>query len=78
MRDKLAATPKKSNYRVTVLKIVLNFAEKKPLTLGLPASWRNPASKVEKLEEGPGFRQWPDNLISAFRTEAAPELRWLM
>ncbi len=78
MRDKLAATPRKSNYRVSVLKIVLNFAEGRLLTLGLPASWRNPASKVEKLEEGPGYRQWPDNLIAASRETAPTEVRWLI
>lgn len=78
MRDKLAATPRTANYRVAVLKIVLNFAERRRLALGLPLGWRNPAAKVEKLEEGPGYRQWPDNLIAKFRETVTPEIRWLM
>ena len=48
-------------------------------TFGLPQHWMNPAMGWERLEEtGPGYPQWPDNLISAFRERAYPELRWLM
>jgi integrase len=78
MRDKLAATPRTANYRVAVLKIVLNFAERRRLALGLPRDWRNPAAKIERLKEGPGYRQWPDNLIAKFRETAPDEIRWLM
>jgi integrase len=78
MRDKLATTPKKANYRVAVLRIVLNFSERRRLALGLPVGWQNPAAKIEKLKEGPGYMQWPDNLIAKFRETAPPEIRSLM
>jgi integrase len=78
MRDKMADRPAMANRRVSVLTILLNFAERRKLALGLPNYWRNPLSKIDKLKEGPGFRQWPDNVISAVVATASKEVRWMV
>ena len=79
MRDKWADMARTANYRITVLHLLLSFAQRRRQTFGLPQHWMNPAIGWERLpENGRGFPQWPDNLISAFRKKAYPELRWLM
>lgn len=79
MRDKWANTPRTANYRITVLALMLKFAQRRTRALGLPPHWKSPAIGWERLEvNGRGYPQWPDNLISEFRKQATPELRWLM
>jgi len=79
VRDELAATPRTGNYRIAVLSVVLSFAALRPRTFGLPQGWRNPAAGWERLEmDGPGYRQWPDNLIHDIRDRVSTELQWLL
>lgn len=59
-QDKLASTPGKANYFVTVLK--------KALFWGIDRGWlkTNPAMKIERLSSGPGYRAWSNAEIAAF------------
>lgn len=78
LRDKLADRPSVANRRVAILIMLLNFAERRRRALGLPMQWRNPIVGVEKLPEGPGYFQWPDNVIDAVAAGARKEARWLV
>lgn len=79
LRDKWADIPRTANYRITVLALLLSFAQRRRQTFGLPAHWINPAIGWERLDDqGRGYPQWPENVILAFRKRAYPELRWLM
>lgn len=59
-RDKLADTPNKANYFVSVLRLVLFW--------GMERDWlkTNPAQKIKKLKTGKGYRAWTDAEIAAF------------
>lgn len=75
LQDAFSEAPRQADYLVQVLSILFNFARRYPSRFGL---LHNPASPVEKIYEADGYKPWPDNLISAFREAADPELRWIM
>ena len=73
MRDALGDTPRKANYRMQVLSLLINF--------GIDVDEQvfgntNPVRMRKlRLREGPGYAPWPDNVISDFAKAAYPELR---
>lgn len=61
LRDRGAATPRTTNYRITVLRLLLYWAADRPARFGLPAGWVNPAARPRRLKgDGPGHRPWHD------------------
>jgi integrase len=67
LRDEFQATPRTANYLVSVLRLVLSYAEDRKLTFHLPPHWSNPARRPKKLETGEGHRPWEEVEIAAFR-----------
>ena len=67
LRDELQATPRAANYLVSVLRLLLSYAEDRKLTFHLPPYWSNPARRPKKLETGEGHRPWEELEIAAFR-----------
>ena len=70
LRDLYAATPRKANYLIQVLRILMSFA--------VDRGWRpdNPLANWKgMLEEGGGWRGWTTDEVATFRGSAAPELR---
>lgn len=61
LRDYFSATPRKANYVVQVLRLLLTFA--------VDRGWRpdNPALRPKLLKTGEGHRPWEEHEISAFR-----------
>ena len=55
-QDAMAATPRKANHLVAVLRLLLNW--------GIDRGWRpdgkNPALRIKPLKTGPGHRRWTD------------------
>jgi integrase len=67
LRDEFQATPRTANYLVSVLRLILSFAEDRKTTFHLPAHWSNPARRPKKLRTGPGHRPWEEVEIAAYR-----------
>jgi len=67
LRDKYAATPRKANYIIQVLRLILSYAEDRPSTFSLPQNWSNPARRPKLLKTGDGHRPWEESEILAFR-----------
>jgi hypothetical protein len=55
LRDELQATPRTANYVVSVLRLILSYAEDRKLTFRLPPRWSNPARRPKKLKTGTGI-----------------------
>ena len=66
LRDRYADTPTKANNIVSVLRVVLNFAEERDYRPD------NPAKHVNKLPTGPGHATWRDEEIGRFLASAPP------
>ncbi|MCW5615876.1 MAG: tyrosine-type recombinase/integrase [Rhodocyclaceae bacterium] len=74
LRDVFQDRPRVADYFVQVLSRLLSFALNFPRRYGLQ---QHPAQRIGKLSgDGAGYRAWPDNVVSAARAAAAPELRW--
>jgi integrase len=67
MRKDRKDTPAAANYLMSVVSVLLNYAEEHPLALRLPKGWRNPARGMKRLEEGDGHVPWEEDDIDAFR-----------
>jgi hypothetical protein len=67
LRDEFQNTPSTANFVVTILRIILNYAEDRPKTFRLPPYWKNPAARPKRLKEGEGHRPWEEVEIAAFR-----------
>jgi integrase len=67
LRDEHKETPRKANYLVSVLRLVLAYAEDRKQTFRLPAHWQNPARRPKKLKTGDGHRPWEEPEIAAYR-----------
>lgn len=65
LRDELQATPRTANYLVSVLRLILSYAEDRKASFHLPAHWSNPARRPKKLRTGPGHRPWEEVEIAA-------------
>jgi hypothetical protein len=57
IRDAYQETPRTANYIVSVLRLLLSFAEDRKQTFGLPPNWINPARRPKNLETGDGLRR---------------------
>lgn len=71
MREVYRATPRKANYLIQVLSILLSFAVDRPSQFGLLV---NPALRSKKLKTGKGNQPWPDEFVAWFLGLAPPEL----
>jgi hypothetical protein len=67
LRDQFQATPRTANYVVSVLRLILNFAEDRKQTFHLAAHWSNPARRPKKLKTGRGHRPWEEVEREAYR-----------
>lgn len=72
-RDLIAEkTTRAADYRITVLKRLLNFGIDYDDDL---YGNINPALRFKTIHRGDGYQPWPDSVIEAFRKAAYPELR---
>lgn len=64
-----STSPRQTNYRVTVLARLMAFA--------VDRGWResNPALKVKRQKEGPGYQAWPLEAVRKALEASYPELR---
>ena len=69
LRDDHQATPRTANYIVSVLRVILTYAEDRRQTFRLPPHWTNPARRPKKLKTGDGHRPWEEVEITAFRKQ---------
>jgi integrase len=67
LRDEFQATPRTANYVVSVLRLILSYAEDRKTTFRLPPHWSNPARRPKKLRTGQGHRPWEEVEIAAYR-----------
>jgi integrase len=67
LRDEFQETPRTANYVVSVLRLLLSYAEDRKTTFRLPAHWSNPARRPKKLKTGDGHRPWEEVEIAAYR-----------
>jgi integrase len=67
LRDEFQATPRTANYVVSVLRLILSYAEDRKPTFRLPPHWSNPARRPKKLKTGDGHRAWEEVEIVAYR-----------
>ena len=67
LRDEFQATPRMANYVVSVLRLILNYAEDRKQTFHLPLHWSNPARRPKKLKTGRGHRPWEEVERDAYR-----------
>jgi integrase len=67
LRDDHQDRPRTANYLVSVLRLVLAYAEELPRKFNLPNNWQNPARRPKQLETGDGHRPWEESEIAAFR-----------
>jgi integrase len=67
LRDEFQATPRTANYIVSVLRLILSYAEDRKQTFHLPAHWSNPARRPKKLRTGQGHRPWEEVEREAYR-----------
>jgi integrase len=68
IRDEHKDTPRTANYIISVLRLILTYAEDRKQTFRLPAHWQNPARRPKKLKTGDGHRPWEEAEIVSFRT----------
>jgi len=64
LRDKHAATPRKANYLLQILRLLFAYALDRPATFGVTV---NPAARPKSLKGGGGHRPWEEREIAAFR-----------
>lgn len=69
LRDEYRYTPRKANYIVTVLKLLLSFAMERPSIYGVQV---NPAAKVKGLRTGDGHDPWEEWQVEQFRAHWRP------
>jgi hypothetical protein len=55
LRDEFQGTPRTANYIVSVLRLILTYAEERKRTFRLPPHWINPARRPKKLKTGEGL-----------------------
>jgi integrase len=67
LRDELQATPRTANYLLSVLRLILSYAEDRKTTFRLPVQSVNPARRPKKLKTGEGHRPWEEVEIAAYR-----------
>jgi integrase len=67
MRDEFKATPRTANYLVSVLRLLLSYAEDRKRSFRLPDHWSNPARRPKKLRTGRGHRPWEEVERETFR-----------
>jgi integrase len=67
LRDEFQGTPRTANCVVSVLRLILNYAEDRKQTFHLPAHWSNPARRPKKLRTGKGHRPWEEVEREAYR-----------
>jgi integrase len=67
LRDEFQGTPRTANYVVSVLRLILTYAEDRKGTFRLPPHWTNPARHPKKLRTGDGHRPWEEAEIAAYR-----------
>lgn len=67
LRDEFQATPRTANYLVSVLRLILSYAEDRKATFHLQSHWSNPARRPKKLRTGPGHRPWEEVELAAYR-----------
>lgn len=67
LRDEFQATPRTANYVVSVLRLILSYAEDRKQTFHLPGLWSNPARRPKKLRTGKGHRPWEEVEREAYR-----------
>tara|TARA_B100001123_G_scaffold148772_1_gene172387 strand:- start:1400 stop:2461 length:1062 start_codon:yes stop_codon:yes gene_type:complete len=79
VRDSYADTPRKANYRVAVISIIMGYADERPRRFGLPKGWTNPAYRISKMKsDGDGYLAWPEDVFSTAIETAYPELRMMI
>jgi len=67
IRDTYQDTPRTANYIVSVLRLILAFAEDRKQKFKLPELWANPARRPKKLKTGAGHRPWEEVEIATYR-----------
>ena len=67
LRDEFQGTPRTANYVVSVLRLILTYAEDRKGAFRLPPHWTNPARRPKKLRTGDGHRPWEEAEIAAYR-----------
>jgi integrase len=67
LRDDFQATPRTANYLVSVLRVILSYAEDRKQTFRLPPHWTNPARHPKKLKTGEGHQPWEEIELTSFR-----------
>ena len=73
LRDEFQGTPRTANYVVSVLRLILGYAEDRKGTFRLPRQWTNPARRPKKLRTGDGHRPWEEVEIAAYRKHWATD-----
>jgi len=68
LRDEYKATPRTANYIISVLRLILSYAEDRKQTFRLPPHWTNPARRPKKLKTGDGHRPWEEIEIVTYRS----------
>lgn len=69
LRDEFQGTPRTANYIVSVLRLILTYAEERKRTFRLPPHWINPARRPKKLKTGEGHRPWEEIEIDGYRKQ---------
>jgi integrase len=72
MRKEHMARPSNANMLMAVLRMVLYYAEERPLEFRLPKGWQNPMSGMKRMKGGKGHIPWEEDEIDAFRARWNP------
>ncbi|MBB4268197.1 tyrosine-type recombinase/integrase [Roseospira visakhapatnamensis] len=64
LRDKHAATPRKANYLIQILRMLFAYAIDRPTTFGVTV---NPAARPRVLKTDGGHHPWEEHQVAAFR-----------
>jgi integrase len=72
LHEGLAKKPRRADYTLQVLSIILAFAVKRPSRYGLMV---NPALRMGRLSRPEGYEPWPEEFLAAKTKEAYQELR---
>src|SRR5260370_221228 len=67
LRDEFQGTPRTANYIVSVLRLVLTYAEERKRTFRVPPYRISPARRPKKLKTGEGHRRWEEIEIDGYR-----------
>jgi integrase len=67
LRDEFQENPRTANYIISVLRLILSYAEDRRQTFRLPPHWVNPARRPKRLRTGDGHRPWEEVEIAAYR-----------